>query len=383
MRAISGTVGKKWARVVQAVLAVLLFAMIGAVPGVSAQAGAARLSLESIEREVPQGLIAEIDLTLPGGSYPGCISRLDEPELKYMPGDLELMDVAMITTCGWKSGEPVRITIRDPRGSLVTEEVQPTPARFAKDVYEVNFFYQPPVSAPEGIYRFTFEGEGLTGPGTVKAKVTFKHPAQARIFVLGAHALEPVFGARGGQHELLLYGFRPEEPVRLMAYRVDGTRVRFFGWQDYITDRRGQLTIAVDLEPEIGAEDEMVYYAYARETHFVAQERFGPDGRSISDPFQMDLYCPGAQAPRITSRYEARAAESAGALKIVQVPGFGSRVTIEAPRDVNVYVFGQPRCIDHAFWWQVWLRDPVRFGWAAESFQGDYLLEPMEEIAEP
>lgn len=350
----------------------LLISGTGAAP---AQTQAARLTLKTISREAAQGLVQSIDLSLPGGGYPGCMSVLDEPDLKYMPGDLELMDIAMITTCGWKAGETVKITIRDPRGDFRTVEAKATPAKHAKDVYEVNFFYQPPITAPEGIYRFTFEGSGITGLGTVKAKVTFKRPTQARLFALSDDAVKPAFGAQGGKHSLMLFGFLPEEPVRLFAYKVEGARITFFGWQDFTTDRLGQLAVNVDLSPEIDNQAEMAYFAYARETHFVSQERFNAEARSISDRFPMDLYCPGAQTPRITSREEVRAV-SGEKLKIVQVPGFGSRVTVEAPGGATLYAFGQPKCIDHAFWWQVWLRDPVRYGWAAESFQGKYLVEP-------
>lgn len=380
MRAISLPAREKWVRTALAGLAVLLLLISGMGFGPSAQiTGPATLTLKTISRETPQGLIQTIDLALPGGSYPGCISVLDAPELKYMPGDLELMDIAMIATCGWKAGETVKITIRDPRGDLRVVEAKATQAPNAKDVYEVNFFYQPPVSAPEGIYRFTFDGIGAYGPGTVKAKVAYKKPSQARLFALSEDAATPAFGAQGGKHNLMLFGFLANEPVRLMAYKVEGTKIQFFGWQDFTTDRLGLLTVAVDLSPEIGEKAEMAYTAYARETHFVQQERFAPDGRSISDRFAMDLYCPGAQSPHITSRGEIRAARgSAEKLRIVQVPGFGSRVTIDVPEGATLYAFGQPKCIDHAFWWQVWLRDPVRFGWVAESFQGKYLVEPVE-----
>lgn len=362
-------------------VAALLALLLLPVGAAGAQTGPTevRFTQGSATREAPQGLVQEIDLYLGGGSYPGCMSAPETPSLNYTSGSLELMDIGMIATCGWQADETVKVTLRDPAGKLQTFTVKAVPAKHVKTVYEAAIYYQPPIDAPEGIYRFTFEGR----QGAVKAKLQFHRPNGARLHTLSGDPLKPAFSAAGSRHRLMLSGFLANEPVRLLAYRFEGTRIHFYAYQDYTTDRYGTLIVNVEL-PEPEAKNappvEMNYYAYGRETHTVALERFKADGFSASDPFQMDLYCPGALAPRVSAPANAAAAPSGGgALKIMQVPGFGSRVTVEAPAGTELYLFGQPKCIDHAFWWKVLLRDPVRFGWAAESTPlGKYQLEPVK-----
>lgn len=347
----------------------------------------------SIERTAPDELIQRITLHSVQARYPGCMNQPETPSLNYMPGDRETMDIAMVSTCGWEAGELVQVAMRDPTGKVVTSQVKAVPSRNLPKTYEVTIYFQPPVDAPEGKYRWTFTGQG----GEVKAKIQYDRPKEARLYVLPADSSTPAFGAFGPEHDLLLYGFKAEEPVRLFAYRVEGETIQFYGWQDYTTDRLGQLNVAVDLgsaegeaaapgeqaAPEELAVDEaseFAYYAYARETHFVAMERFDQDGFSASDPFVMDLYCPGAQTPRLQSGQALRSLLPAGAgLKIYQQPGFGSRVTITAAEDAEVTTYGLPVCIDRAFWWKVALRQPVRFGWVAEAQLGKYLVEAVEE----
>ena len=198
---------------------------------------------------------------------------------------------------------------------------------------------------------------------------------------------QPLFGAFGGKQRLLLDGFLPDEPLRLLAYRVQGTKVQFFAWQDYTTDPRGQMQVLVDLPGRLPTSpvgqpahpDEWLFFAYARETHFVAQKRFNTDGENLTNRFAMDLYCPGAAPSRITSLDTVRTVSTSLKEPLIQeLPGFGSRVTAPAPAGTQLTVFGQPKCIDNAFWWQVWLPSPVTYGWAAESIQGQYLLEPVK-----
>jgi hypothetical protein len=339
-------------------------------------ASPSRFTAETITRDAPEGLVSEIDLYQGGGSYPGCMRLPEFPELNYMPGDLELMDIAMISTCGWEAGETITVTLREPTGKLQTFTAKAVPAKNYPAASEVTIYFQPPVSAPEGKYRFTFAGSR----GEVKAKIQFDRPDGARLFALPSDAFHPAFEAGGKQHRLMLSGFLPQEPVRLMAYRFEGTRIHYVGMQDYLTDGRGELVVEVNL-PELPDDARMNYYAYGRETHTVPIERFTADGFSASDVFSMDLYCPGAKTPRARSLSSVRVL--AKPVKIVQVPGFGSRVTIEAPPAAELYIFGQPKCIDHAFWWQARLLDPLRFGWVSETAPGGAaLLEPITPTAE-
>jgi hypothetical protein len=329
----------------------------------------ARFAGASIKTTAPEGTIQQIELRLGGGGYPGCLDAEEAPTLNYYNDNLELTDITIIATCGWQADETVRVTLMDPLGKITTTEVKAVPARQKKGVYEVDIFYQPGVDALPGKYRFMLQGSGM-----VKAKITYLNPTKARLYALPEDRFQPYFTALGGKHRLRLHGFLPNEPVRMLAYRFEGAQMKFYGWQDFATDRRGQIIIETDL-PDIGKDTEMNFYAYGRDTHFVALERFTPNAASISRQIDMDLYCPGALAPRLSGPAPIRPAGGIEKLGVYQQPGFGSRVVTQASAGDALRTYGYPKCIDRAFWWQVSLNRLPMFGWTAESFLGKYLVE--------
>jgi hypothetical protein len=327
---------------------------------------------DTINKTAPPETVQEIDLRLGGASYPGCLKQPKTPIVHYKTDDLALTDIVTITTCGWQPDEIVKVTLMDPTGKLTTTEFKAVPGKNKKSIYHVDIYYQPGVDMPEGKYRFTF-----TGSATVKAKVTFNKSSGAKLYALSTDPFQPLKTVQGGQNRLRLHGFLANEPVRLFAYTFEDTRIQFYGWQDFKTDGTGQLIVETDL-PEISADTEMNYYAYALETHSVPLERFNQDGLNITRRFDMDLYCPGAQPPRLADAASAQPVEGIDTLAIHYQPGFGSRVTTQVPADTPLRLFGYPKCIDHAYWWQVSMRSPVLFGWVEESFLGKYLLEPVD-----
>ena len=334
--------------------------------------GTARLTNESISKTAPAEAVQEIDLPLSGGEYPGCMDRPEEPILDFNNDNLDLTDIAVITTCGWKPDEIVKVSVMDPRGWFFFTEVKAVPAKHLNDVYEADVFFQPGVDAPQGFYRFTLEGSG-----TVKVKVTFNQPQTAKLYAVPEDRFKPNFGAEGGQQRLQLLGFLPNEPVRLLAYTYEGTMVKFYGWQDFTADSGGRLIVETDL-PEISDETEMNYFAYGLETHFISLERFTREGYSKSRNFDMDLYCPGAQKPLLSGVDSIKAASAGAMLDIHQQPGYGSRIVTQTPGDQPIHVYGYPKCVDHAYWWKVSLKDPVLFGWVSETFLGKYIVEASE-----
>ncbi len=358
---------------IRAALAGSLFLLV--LPGWTAAPAATppvvvRFSASSINKTAPAEAIQQMDLRLGGAGYPGCLDAPEEPALDLKTDNLDLTGIGVIATCGWKAGETVNVTLMDPQGKLYTREVKAVPARQKKGVYEVDIFYQPGADAPEGKYRFTLQGDSAT----IKAKIVYNRLKGAKVYTLPDDPFQPRLGAMGGQQRLRLQGFLPNEPVRLLAYRFEGTLIKFYGYQDFTADRRGQLIVETDL-PEIGKDTEMNYYAYGRDTHFVPLERFTADGYSKSRKFDMDLYCPGAQAPRLDGPADIRLAAGVARLDIHQQPGFGSRVIAQVPAETQMRTYGYPKCIDHAYWWKVTATRPILFGWIAESFLGKYLIE--------
>ena len=329
----------------------------------------------TINKAALEPAVQQIDLRVGNARYPGCLSPYEEPSVHFATDNLSLTDISIISTCGWKADELVKVTLMDPTGKFTTTEVQAVPAKNKKDVYQVDVFYQPGIDARVGRYRFTLHG---SQSGTIKAKVDFVIPQGPRLYVMAEDPFHPHHAAMGGNQRLRLHNFLPNEPVKLLAYTTSGSTIQFYGWQDFTTDSSGRLIVETNLA-EIGEDVEMNYFAYARETHFVQLERFTPEGYSKTRQFDMDLYCPGAETPKLSGAAEIQAANPAAALKLYQVPGFGSRVTAEVPGSTPVKVFGYPKCIDHAFWWKVAIKEPIRFGWMPESFLGKYVVELVEQ----
>jgi len=313
--------------------------------------------------------IQEIDLSMAGALYPGCIGHVKRPTVNLRTDDIELTGIATIVTCGWKPDETVTVTLMDPQGDLFTKTYQAAPSKYVSDIYEVDLLFQPGVDAPEGKYRFTFQGSD-----TLKVNVFFQKPKAPRLYVVSDDRFQPQLGAFGGKHKLRLEGFLPNEPVRLLAYRFEGTVARFYGVQDMTTDRLGQLIVEANFT-DIPDESEMNYFAYGLETHFVPLERFSADGFSKTRLFDMDLYCPGALTPQFNQPQEIQAVDPTAKLDIHYQPGFGSRITAQVAGSTTMRAYGYPKCIDHAYWWKVYIANPFLYGWVPESFLGKYVVE--------
>lgn len=320
----------------------------------------------------PTGTIEKIDLRVIRGTYPGCMDELEKPVVDYKIDNLDLTGITLIATCGWKPDETVKITLMDPEGKIFTSETKATPSKNRKEIYQVIVTFQPGVDAPVGKYRFT-----LQGSETLKAPVYFNKPEGARLYAISQDRFHPVFNAVGGQQRLRLEGFLPNEAIRLLAYRFEGTLAQFYAWQDFKADKTGRLIVETNFA-DISKETEMNFTAYGQETHSVHLERFSTDGVRISRQFDMDLYCPGAPASRLSGLKLIQPGVGITQLKVHYQPGFGSKVTITVPGDTQMRVFDYPKCIDRAYWWKVSLSKPILFGWVAESFLGKYQIEPVQ-----
>lgn len=333
---------------------------------------AAKMTGATAQKQLPAEAVQEIDLRAVGGGYPGCMSPVSAPEVDYKIDNLDLTGITLISTCGWLPDEMVKITLMDPKGDFYTSQATAVPSKNRKDIYQVTVAFQPGADAPAGKYRFTLEGSA-----TIKTPVFFNRLEGAKLYAAAQDRFQPAYKAMGGRHSLRLEGFLPNEAVRLLAYRFEGSSAKFYAWQDFRTDRTGKLVVETDF-PEIGPDTEMNFSAYGQETHSVHLERFSVDGVRVSRQFDMDLYCPGALAPRLAGARALQPAGGAAPLALHYQPGFGSKVTARAPAESQVRVFGYPKCVDRAYWWKVYLPEPVLFGWMAESFLGAYLVEPVE-----
>lgn len=331
----------------------------------------------SISKTIPPEAVPGIDLRLGGGSYPGCLDVPEAPVVDYKTDNMDLTGVALIATCGWEADELVKVTLMDPQGKFYTYESRAVPSKNRKDIFKVDLYFQPGVDAPEGKYRFTLQGSpSHKNGGTVKTHVFFNRTSGARLYAVPENRFEPVLQPLGGKHKLRLDKFLPNEWVRILVYQFKGTAIEFFAWQDFTADKTGRLIVDVNL-PDIDNETILNFYAYGQETHSVHLERFNLDGLRVNRQYDMDLFCAGGQTPRLAGVSEIKAAAEVEAVPILQQPGYGSRVIIRAPADAHLQVYGYPKCIDRAYWWKVTLKEPVRFGWVAESYLGRYRIEAI------
>lgn len=331
----------------------------------------------TINKTIPPEAVPNLDLRLGGGSYPGCFTNPEQPEVDYKTDNMDLTGAAYISTCGWDADELVKVTLMDPQGDLFTYETRAVPSLNQKNVYKADIYFQPGLEALPGKYRFTIQGNpSHKNGGTIKTNVTFGNTNGASLYAIPQNRFEPVLQPASGVHQLRLDKFLPNEWVRVLVYQFKGTAIEFYAWQDFSTDNTGRLIIDVKLA-DIAGDTVLNFYAYGRETHSVHLERFSSDGLRLNRQYDMDLFCAEALTPRLAGVEKVKAVAGVQSLSILQNPGYGSRLIIHPPEDTVLKVYGYPKCVDRAYWWKTMLNEPIRFGWIAESYLGRYQVEPV------
>lgn len=342
------------------------------VPAHTPSSGASSLTGSSINENTGEIIeeIAFFGIGGPGGVK--CAVPQTRPIFDEEVSAGEIMDTVSLSSCGWQPDEMVTVTMTDPLGQSVSFELKAEVQEYSDNPSGfVDLDYQPPLDAPAGDYTFSLQGSS----GEVATTVNFSQPEGAHLVPLSDDPFHAIWELPvGPSQRLQLFGFAPEEPIRLIVYSQNGWK--FYGYQDFTAGLDGRLFIDVNLSG-IDPGEGVIFIAHGEQAGSVPM-LIKTSGYTVDE---RDFYCPGAMPTRMKQSQPARAAYVDGSnLRIRAEPGFNSPVLESVPEgtglDLSSYYF---RCADHTFWWKVHLPNQEGvFGWVAESSEGVYLIEPIE-----
>jgi hypothetical protein len=183
---------------------------------------ATEFDLAQANQVAPEDVLSEIDY-YGSGSLPCPDSPYDTPTPTYIP-TMELLMPGYYVMCGWIIDLSLSATVEYPDGRLEPLSIQIE--EYEAGEYMAWFSFTPQLDDPEGEYIFRTEG----GPFKSMSTVYYFRPDGPRLI------------PKNGD-QIFLYGFAPQEPVRLFCYDVD--TYTLLGWQEYQVDGNGQLTLDV------------------------------------------------------------------------------------------------------------------------------------------
>jgi hypothetical protein len=325
-------------------------------------------SFSTANRVAPDDILKEISYYPTGG--PGYICSKDKylaPEITYKYMANELVSSSMLIACGWQRYEDVFAYVFYPdivhynkiKPTIETERRLDKDGKYYLNNYYVTFTFKPSIDDPVGKYIVILKGES----GSVKTYAEYKKP-------VGAHI------AWADNNHILLYGFAPQENVRLFYFtRVHGeNKVILAGWDAYKVDLKGQLLIGISARNggEFVAIGERSGEVHMKEEFFLTGAR---------DPIaqinlKLNKFCQGPPS-RMNVGVTGRVAYTDGAyMRIRKNPGFNQAILSSVPEGTPITTIGGPFCVDKVTWWKI-RTDKKLEGWMAETQYGVYLIEPV------
>ncbi len=232
---------------------------------------AAGFALNDSNPSVPVGDQNEINTYVPAKLlfFRTCMNQADKlfvwPAIQYDPTDLyrpgadptlwgknvpthaDYYDSFGIDVCV-PAGSGLRIRLERPDGKLIELAVDARGNPYAP-YYRAE--YIPTVADPEGYY--TFLVDGLPGETTTVRSLSISLQLPSSPYLADIYK----------QRAVQLYGFKPNEAVRLLVYgrpKPDGM-APLMGWKTYVVDAKGQLYVRIDYQ----------LYADGYGPHFVAK----------------------------------------------------------------------------------------------------------------
>lgn len=212
-------------------------------------------SQDSLNTTIPEGVLDEVTFFPGGGGGPQCTNSQTTIEALWDPA-VVLGHQIWIHACGLDP-EDARITISTPQEEFeLALEWNDTSMYFVGDhvagvsttselndalVYQVDMYFYASPMGPTGIYRFI-----AAGPNGATEETSVEY-----IEAGGAHSIW-----YEDEDFVLLYGFVPNERVRLVAYEPSESRYNaatFVGWSGYVVDSDGKLTINLEDESSTNA----------------------------------------------------------------------------------------------------------------------------------
>jgi hypothetical protein len=164
--------------------------------------------------------------------------------------------------------------------------------------------------------------------------------------------------------KLVLYGFVPNETVRLFAYREE-LLLKFSGWSQYQVDSSGKLVLK--------APNHVIYYVVGNLSGLVGNRRFGHggfEGRPI-----LVAPCGGLPSYLESNHTMQPNASVESMVELRAEPGFLNATESQVAQGTLVHLRQGPKCIDNTPWWQILIGNG-QMGWIPEYQDGVYLLKP-------
>lgn len=222
---------------------------------------------------VPPGDVIE-ELTFyghPGGGGFHCSDPGIKQGIYVVNTSIEIMETIDFGVCH-PEAKSIQIKVTRPDGT-VEESTQKPMLTNGKGLAQSELTYQPDLTAPRGKYRFSFSGAGWE----LTQIIEVIDPDSGRMYM-------PV-----DQNQVILYGFKPGEKVRLFLYKkIPVELYRLQGWKEFMMDSSGRLVVSLDTK------DFSSYYAAVGELSGQASEPkgFGGPG-SFWDSLDRrgDIYC--------------------------------------------------------------------------------------------
>lgn len=295
-----------------------------------------RFSTSSASQDLPTNVMEEILYFggMGGGGGESCDgAQQGVISAPYADAPLEIFaPFQFVVTCGWKEDEPIQATVTTPAGRVSTVS--------GVGGFDGSFYFEPEflIDDPLGTYQLRVQGES----GAIETTFQVVKPAR------------PLNLVRNGQS--ILYGFQPNERVRLFAYNLgDSMLGKFAGWQEYQVDADGKLAI------ELAQADNsnISYYAIGE----------------ISGDVNGLATCSRALPSRLRVGMQAQVIDERGLSIAEDLTSLGWSDTL-LPKGTVVEVVAGPTCIDiGGFAWQVATPDG-QTGFVMENGYGEYFLSP-------
>jgi LysM repeat protein len=212
----------------------------------------ARFDLQAAQTYTPSNINSQISYNIADGAVKSTCASSDDFRVMdkgvYEPltsGRIfEINTDLSILSCGWSPNEEVQLLIRYPDGKLYSQDLTNLSAesRYASDDGKLLIQYRSYVGEPTGTYVFTFSG--LQSHRVIENNFQILVPPGPRARVEYAVPENRVLG-------YTLYGFKPHEKVRALAYEMREFETSYLvGWLEFETDENGNLYMEIDPKVE-------------------------------------------------------------------------------------------------------------------------------------
>ncbi len=285
----------------------------------------------------------------------GCDDPASEPYFLHSPAIFDALSVDpwgddRIDTCGWTSGEVVTITITMPDGTQATSQQ-------TYDGYmSVSYRPQMEYGMQLGDYSVSFAGPS----GSISLDFSVIRPIAPGM-------------AKINENEYFAFGFDPEEPVFILAYKIikDSRLIQLVSWKESTTDYRGELLV------EDSIPSDLLAVADFTGTLIVWSDPFWPIFIGDKYLYHQVEPCEGAPASRLQTFDVAKVLDGA-ANNVRSSPSVSADLVGTVAPGAILYVGKQtPVCADGYLWWYVFPFDGVDpTGWTAEGKGTVYWLAP-------